>query len=45
MEDAFFPYVPDFLDTIHEHIHPLKGYTPQRDCSREDLLRRNRLGV
>ena len=45
VEDAFFPYPADFLDTVHEHIHPLKGYTPQRECSRDDLLRRSRLGV
>ncbi|HOK66726.1 MAG TPA: transketolase C-terminal domain-containing protein, partial [Anaerohalosphaeraceae bacterium] len=45
IEDAFFPYPSDFLDMIHEHILPLKGYTVQRVCSREELLRRNREGV
>ncbi len=45
IEDAFFPYPSDFLDMIHEHILPLKGYTVQRVCHREELLRRNREGV
>ena len=45
VEDAFFPYPSDFLDTIHEHIAPLKGYQVQRQCSVENLLRRNRLGI
>jgi 2-oxoisovalerate dehydrogenase E1 component len=45
VEEAFFPYPADFLDMIHEHILPLKGYTPQRDCSGADLLRRNKNGI
>lgn len=45
IEEAFFPYPSDFLDMIHEHILPLKGYTVQRVCNGEELLRRHREGV
>jgi 2-oxoisovalerate dehydrogenase E1 component len=45
VEDAFFPFPVDIIDAIHEHILPLKGYTPSREGSVEDLLRRNREGV
>ncbi|MFW5817742.1 MAG: alpha-ketoacid dehydrogenase subunit alpha/beta, partial [Planctomycetota bacterium] len=45
MEDAFFPYPADIVDAVHEHILPLNGYTPQRDCSNADFLRRYREGV
>ena len=45
VEDAFFPYASDFLDAIHEHIIPLKGYSVQCECGTEDLLRRNREGI
>jgi hypothetical protein len=45
MEDAFFPYPADFLDTIHEQIIPLKGYQSKRPCSGDELIRRGRLGL
>jgi 2-oxoisovalerate dehydrogenase E1 component len=45
VEKAFFPYPADFLDTIHEHILPLKGYTPKRACDGAELLRRHKLGL
>ena len=45
VEDAFFPQPYDIVDAVHEHILPLAGYTPRRDCSREELLRRSREGV
>jgi len=45
LEDSFFPYPGDFLDAIHEHILPLAGYTVQRECSNEALIRRSREGV
>jgi len=45
IEDAFFPYPADILDTVHQHIIPLKGYTPQRDCSEADLKRRSAEGI
>ena len=45
VEEAFFPYPADFLDTIHEHIVPLKGYSVKRDCSAGELVRRNQQGL
>lgn len=45
IEDAFFPQPADMLDAVHEHILPLKGYTPARECSASDLLRRSAEGV
>jgi 2-oxoisovalerate dehydrogenase E1 component len=45
VEDAFFPFPSDILDAVHEHIEPLKGYTPGRVSNTEDLLRRSREGV
>jgi 2-oxoisovalerate dehydrogenase E1 component len=45
VEDSFFPFPSDFLDTIHEHIVPLPGYSPRRACDNAELLRRSREGV
>jgi 2-oxoisovalerate dehydrogenase E1 component len=45
VEDAFFPYPSDFLDAIHEHILPLKGYTVARSCDGKELNRRSREGI
>jgi 2-oxoisovalerate dehydrogenase E1 component len=45
VEDAFFPFPSDFLDAIHEHIQPLPGYTPRRDNTPANLLRRSADGV
>ena len=45
VEDAFFPFVVDIIDAVHEHILPLKGYTVTRDCSNADQLRRNAEGI
>jgi 2-oxoisovalerate dehydrogenase E1 component len=45
IEDSFFPYPNDFLDTIHEHILPLKGYQVKRECSNQDLLKRSVEGI
>jgi len=45
VEEAFFPFPADFLDAIHEHIMPLKGYRVKRDCSASDLIRRNQYGI
>jgi 2-oxoisovalerate dehydrogenase E1 component len=45
IEDAFFPQPADIIDAVHEHIVPLKGYTPSRDTSTADLLRRSAEGV
>ena len=45
VEETFFPFPADFLDAIHEHIMPLKGYRVKRDCSASDLIRRNQYGI
>jgi len=45
VEDAFFPYPADFLDAVHEHIMPLKGYAPKRPCDVADLMRRSAEGL
>jgi 2-oxoisovalerate dehydrogenase E1 component len=45
IEDAFFPQVADIVDAVHEHILPLKGYTPVRECSAADMMRRSAEGV
>jgi 2-oxoisovalerate dehydrogenase E1 component len=45
VEDAFFPYPSDFLDAVHEHIVPLKGYNVQRACDAAELMRRNAEGI
>jgi hypothetical protein len=33
------------LDAIHEHIVPLKGYSIQRSCSAQEIVRRNKEGI
>lgn len=45
LEDAFFPYPADMIDAVHEHIMPLKGYRPARDCSVDELIRRSLEGL
>jgi 2-oxoisovalerate dehydrogenase E1 component len=45
VEDAFFPFPPDMLDAVHEHIIPLRGYTVRRPCDPVELLRRDSLGI
>ncbi len=40
VEDAFFPYPQDFIDVVNEHLIPLKGYSPKRDCSANEMIRR-----
>ena len=45
IEATFFPYPADFLDTIHEHILPLKGYSTKRECACSELIRRNKCGI
>jgi 2-oxoisovalerate dehydrogenase E1 component len=45
LEDSFFPYPADILDVVHQHIIPLEGYTPKRDCSNEDMMRRSSKGI
>ena len=45
IEQVFFPYPSDFLDMVHEHIMPLKGYSVKRDCSTSELMRRSENGI
>ncbi len=45
IEDAFFPYPPDILDAVNEHILPLPGYTPARSCDVGDLMKRSAEGL
>ncbi len=45
VEDAFFPQPADILDAVHEHILPLKGYQPARECSTNELMRRSAVGI
>ena len=45
IEESFFPQVSDIIDAVHEHILPLAGYAPLRECSAQDLLRRSAAGV
>jgi 2-oxoisovalerate dehydrogenase E1 component len=45
VEDSFFPQPADIVDAVHEHILPLTGYAPVRECSVDDLKRRSTAGV
>ena len=45
IEDAFFPQPSDMIDAVHQHLMPLKGYSPQREHSTNELLRRTAGGV
>ncbi len=45
VEDAFFPYPADIIDAVHQHIMPVAGYKIARDCSVEELMRRNAEGI
>ena len=44
-EHYYFPSVDWILDTIHERIIPLQGYTPKSVQTTMDILRKNRQGV
>jgi 2-oxoisovalerate dehydrogenase E1 component len=45
IEDMFFPQPEWFLDTLHERLLPLPGYTPVTDQSLQTILERGRAGV
>ncbi len=45
VEDAFFPFPSDIIDTVHEHIIPLPGYRVQRPSGHEEIMRRSALGI
>jgi 2-oxoisovalerate dehydrogenase E1 component len=45
VEDAFFPYPSDLIDAVHDHLIPLKGYTPVRSGNVPELMRRSAEGI
>jgi 2-oxoisovalerate dehydrogenase E1 component len=45
LEEAFFPQADWIIDTLHERVLPLPGYTPVTVQTTGELLRRQRLGV
>jgi len=45
IEDMFFPQPEWFLDTLHERLLPLPGYTPVTDQSLQTIVERGRAGV
>lgn len=45
IEDAFFPYPSDFLDTVNEHLIPLKGYTAKSQCNTESIIEKYKTGL
>ncbi|MDP4226144.1 MAG: transketolase C-terminal domain-containing protein, partial [Bacteroidota bacterium] len=45
MEKYFFPQPDTIIDAIHEKIIPLKGHTAKNNFTRNEHLRRSRMGV
>ncbi|CAN5640502.1 hypothetical protein BH10CHL1_BH10CHL1_10250 [soil metagenome] len=45
LEESYFPQKAWIIDTLHEQILPLPGHTVSTLQSRQERLRRNRLGV
>ena|SRR5579864_2062114 len=45
LEDAFFPQKEWIIDTIHERILPLAGHKTTTVQTRNEMLRRSRLGI
>jgi 2-oxoisovalerate dehydrogenase E1 component len=45
LEEAFFPQKEWIIDTVHERILPLPGYSPLTNQSVGEIIRRNYLGV
>jgi 2-oxoisovalerate dehydrogenase E1 component len=45
LEEAFFPQKEWIIDTIHERLLPIAGYTPRTRQATSEILRRNRRGV
>jgi 2-oxoisovalerate dehydrogenase E1 component len=45
MEALYFPQTDGIIDTIHERIMPLAGYTPKSAQSTLEVARRNKAGV
>ncbi len=40
-----YPQSEDILSAIHQKIMPIEGYTPTKNHTKEEQLRRNKLGV
>ncbi len=45
LEEVFFPQKEWILDIIHERILPLPGHTLSSRQSRDEIIRRNKIGV
>lgn len=45
LDHEFFPQADWIIDTIHERIMPIAGYTPKGNFSENEELRRSKLGV
>ncbi|MDK2798892.1 MAG: 2-oxoisovalerate dehydrogenase component [Clostridiales bacterium] len=45
LEEFFFPQADWIIDAIHEKIMPLKGHVVKNNFTKNEQLRRNRLGV
>lgn len=45
MEEYFFPQPDTIIDAIHEKIIPLKGHEAKNNFTRNEQLRRSRMGV
>ena len=45
LEEYFFPQPDWFIDIIHERILPLKGHVVKNNFTRNEQIRRNKLGV
>ena len=45
LEEAFFPQKEWIIDTVHERIFPLPGYSPVTNQTTEEIIRRNRQGI
>jgi 2-oxoisovalerate dehydrogenase E1 component len=45
LEEAFFPQTSWILDTIHDRVIPLPGYTPTTQCGTDVITQRNRRGI
>ncbi len=44
-EHLFFPQPEWFLDSFHRRIMPLEGYTPSKDYTDTEIMRKAKLGV
>lgn len=45
VENSFFPFPIDILDTIHTHILPLPNYDSSRPCDTGNLMQRSARGL